>query len=321
MRVLRASGEFPKSARPVEAAIGVFDGVHVGHVKIIQSAVRSAQSRQGVSVVVTFDRHPNSVVAPNRVPPFIYPLHKRLEVIESLGVDFLWLIKFDDAFSRVTGHDFIHTLAADFAPLSSIVVGEDFHFGYKRSGSLNLLRELAPRLQFEVFPADAASVLGQVVSSTRIRESVQNGNLDIASELLGRPYTLNGKVVRGAQLGRTLGFPTANLEIDGLVTPPPGVYAVQAIVEGVPHPAVLNLGYRPTVAGSAKRLCCEAHLLDFSADLYGCEIEIDWIARLRDERSFAGLEALVAQIRADIIAARGIFDSEREINVRAHRVV
>lgn len=311
MRVLRTPSEFVAGTNPVQAAIGVFDGVHLGHAQIIGQTVAAARQSRGRSLVITFDRHPNSIVSPDRVPPWIYPLSKRLEVIESLGVDLLWLITFDEAFSRTPGRGFIEQVCDGFKPLQNVFVGGDFQFGHRRSGNVGVLREVGTLRGFETHPTPPIVHDDATVSSTRIRECVQAGDLDGASALLGRPYTITGRVLRGDQLGRTLGFPTANLDVQGLAVPPTGVYAVEVRTETARLPGVLNIGFRPTVKGAARELRCEAHLLDFNGDLYGSELELDLVAKLREEQTFPGLSALTAQIRADVAAARGLFQDLR----------
>jgi riboflavin kinase/FMN adenylyltransferase len=258
---------------------------------------------------VTFDRHPNTVVAPERVPPLIYSLPQRIRAIGALGVDTTWLIRFDEAFSRQPGEAFVRSLARGFGHLHSVCVGAAFHFGHKRSGNVAVLRALGAELHFVVHGLAAVALDGRVISSTRIREVIRAGQFDAASEMLGRAYSLCGTVQKGDQLGRRLGYPTANLEVSGLALPPDGVYAVHAHVAGKSHRAVLNLGIRPTVERTAPPTRVEAHLLDFNGDLYGQELEVNFVARLRDERKFPDLAALKKQIAADIAAARQLFGS------------
>ena len=307
MKIIHAATELNAGPRRACLAIGFFDGVHLGHQQIIRQTITDARQHDAMSVVLTFDRHPNAVVAPTRVPPLIYSLPQRLRVIESLGADALLLIRFDEPFSRQTGEAFIRGLAKDFGQLQSLCVGADFVFGYKRSGNVALLKQIGAELKFAVHGLAAVSLDGKSVSSTWIREAIQAGELDAASQMLGRAYSLAGTVTRGDGLGRRLGFPTANLEAPGLALPPRGVYAVHAAFEGRTHRAVLNLGYRPTLENEAPQLRVEAHLLDFQGDLYGRELEIIFLQKLRDERKFASLEALRAQIASDIQSARSCF--------------
>src|SRR5208282_4754890 len=231
-----------------------FDGVHPGHQQIIRQTITDARRHDAIALVLTFDRHPNSVVAPDQVPPLIYSLPQKLRAIESLGADTLLLIHFDKKFSRQTGEEFIRHLARDLGKIQSLCVGMDFVFGHKRSGDVALLKKLGDKTGFTVHGLAAVSLDGRIVSSTRIRERIRAGDLDAASQMLGRPYALCGRVVEGDRIGRQLGFPTANLDVDSLVLPPNGVYAAVAKSSGQVHRAALNIGWRPTVAAATPAL-------------------------------------------------------------------
>jgi riboflavin kinase/FMN adenylyltransferase len=307
MKIIHAATGLNARGRKVCVAIGVFDGVHLGHQQIIRQTITDARGHESISLVLTFDRHPNAIVAPSRVPPQIYSLHQKLRAIESLGADVLLLIHFDKAFSRQTGEEFIRGLARDVGCIQSLCVGADFGFGYKRSGNVELLRRVGAELKFAVHGLAAVSLDGQPISSTRIREAILGGDVDAAGQMLGRAYSLSAAVAHGDGLGRELGFPTANLDTTGLALPPRGVYAVRAEVGGKSYRAVLNIGYRPTLQSAKPQLRVEAHLLDFSGDLYGREVEITLIDKLRDEKKFASLSKLGEQIAADIRAAQGRF--------------
>jgi riboflavin kinase/FMN adenylyltransferase len=254
--------------------------------------------------VVTFDRHPNSVVAPERTPPPIYSQSQKLGVLESLRVDVTWLIPFDRAFSRIAADVFVRQLARDFAPLHSLAVGAGFTFGHRRGGNLELLNRLGRELEFRVHGLEAINFGGEAVSSTRIREAIRGGDFAAASAMLGRPYSVAGPVTRGDQLGRRIGFATANLAVTDLVLPPDGVYAAEVVLDGRTHPAVLNIGCRPTLRQALATRQFEVHLLEFAGDLYGRELEVVFRLRLRGEQRFESLAELEAQIRRDIEAAR-----------------
>jgi riboflavin kinase / FMN adenylyltransferase len=307
MKVISSPLELQAAGRKVCLAIGMFDGVHLGHQQVIRQAINDAEQHEAISVVVTFDHHPNTIVAPDRVPLLIYSLPQRLQAMEAIGVDATLLLRFDEPFSRKTGEQFVRELASDFGRIHSICVGSTFHFGWKRSGNVVLLKTLGAELRFQVHGLSAVSLDGEVVSSTRIREAIRAGQLDAASQMLGREYSLDGIVKRGDGLGRKLGFPTANVDAAGLVVPPTGVYAVHCAVAGTAHRGVLNIGYRPTLPSAAPELRVEAHLLDFNGDLYGQELEITFIDKLRDEQKFPSLEELREQIGKDISAARALF--------------
>src|SRR5579872_298590 len=304
MKIIHAASELKPDGRKVCLAIGFFDGVHLGHQQIIRQTIADARQHEAVALVVTFDRHPNTVVAPSRVPPLIYSLPQKLRVIESLGGDALLLIHFDRPFSEQPGDTFIRGLARDLRAIQSLCVGSAFTFGHKRSGNVALLKTLGEEMNFTVHGMAAVSLDGRIVSSTRIREAIRAGELDAAGQMLGRACSLSGQVVRGDQLGHQLGFPTANLDVTGLVLPPNGVYAIHAQVRGQSYRGVMNIGSRPTLHNPLPQLRVEAHLLDFHDDLYGQEMEITPVEKLRDERKFPSLEALKEQITRDIAEAR-----------------
>jgi len=300
MKLISNAKDLEPGGKKVCLAIGVFDGVHLGHQQIIRQTIADARQHDALALVITFDRHPHTVVAPDRVPPLIYSLPQKLRAIESFGTDTLLQIHFDEKFSRQTGEDFIRGLARDLGKIQSVCVGADFVFGHRRSGNVALLKKLGDELAFTVHGLAAVSLDDQIVSSTRIREAIRSGNLDAASQMLGRPYAISGRVIEGDRVGRQLGFPTANLDMAGLVLPPNGVYAGLTNVGKATHRVVLNIGFRPTMASSAPPLRVEAHLLDFKGDLYGQELEITFAARLRDEKKFASAAALREQIARDI---------------------
>jgi riboflavin kinase/FMN adenylyltransferase len=307
MQTLQSAGDFQSDGRKVSLAIGMFDGVHLGHQQVIRQAVADAEQHEGLAVAVTFDRHPNTIVAPERVPPLIYTQAQKLRATASLGVDATLVVPFTREFSLQPADVFIRLLAAKLGPLHSICVGSTFVFGHKRGGTVALLQQLGRELNFTVHGIAALSLDNQVVSSTRIREALRAGELDSASQMLGREYALCGLVMRGDEVGKKLGFPTANLDVTGLIVPPHGVYAAHVYVGGGRHRAVVNIGVRPTLQKAAPELRVEAHLLNFDGDLYGQEVELTFVAHLRDEQKFSSLDELRAQITRDVAAAREKF--------------
>ncbi|MEI6782408.1 MAG: bifunctional riboflavin kinase/FAD synthetase [Verrucomicrobiota bacterium] len=304
MRIIHAARELNPAGRKVCLGIGFFDGVHLGHQQIIRQTITDARRHEAIALVVTFDRHPNTVVAPNRVPPLIYSLPQKLRAMESLGTDTLLLIQFDKAFSEQTGEAFIRSLARDLGQVQSLCVGTNFVFGHQRGGNVELLRNLGRELKFAVHGMAAVSLDGRTVSSTRIREAIRAGDLDNVSQMLGRAYSVAGTVVRGDGLGHQLGFPTANLDATGLALPPQGVYAVHAEASGKTCRAVLNIGLRPTLQNPDPQLRVEAHLIDFAGNLYGQELEVTFVEKLRAEKQFASLVELRHQIARDILDAQ-----------------
>jgi len=304
MKTIHEAKELNARGGKVCLAIGVFDGVHLGHQQILRQAISDARQHDAVSVAITFDRHPNAVVAPDKVPPLIYSLSKKLETIGSLGIEYTLLIHFGKKFSEQTGEEFIHHLARDFGKIDSVCVGADFVFGHKRSGHVALLKKLGAELHFQVHGLSAVSLDGEVVNSTRIRELIRAGDIDAASQMLGRPYTISGKIISGDKLGHALGFPTANLDTAGLVFPPNGVYAARTKIKNQSYRVALNIGVRPTVSTGQRELRVEAHLLDFKGDLYGETLQVEIGAKLREERQFGSKEELQIQIRKDVSAVR-----------------
>ena len=304
MKIIHAANELKPAGRRVCLAIGFFDGVHLGHQQIIRQTITDARQHVAIALVLTFDQHPNTVVAPGHVPPLIYSLPQKLRAIESLGADTLLLIHFDEKFSRQTGEEFIRRLAGDLGKIQSLCVGKDFVFGYQRSGDVTLLKKLGDKTGFTVHGLAAVSLDGRIVSSKRIRKAICAGELDAASQMLGRPYAISGRVVEGDGVGRQLGFPTANLAVTGLVLPPNGVYAGLTKVKNKSHRVALNIGFRPTMAAAARPLRVEAHLLDFDGNLYDEELTVEIGGKLREERKFASSAELHRQIIRDIAILR-----------------
>jgi riboflavin kinase/FMN adenylyltransferase len=307
MKIVQSAQDLKPRGRQVCLAIGFFDGVHLGHQQIIRQTIADARQHNALAVVLTFDRHPNTVVAPARVPPLIYSLSQKQRTIASLKAEVLLLLHFDKALSQQSGESFVRGLVGELGRVQSLCVGADFAFGCKRSGDVALLKRLGAGLGFTVHGMAAVSLDGKVVSSTRIRQAIHAGQLDAASQMLGRAYSICGEIVRGDGVGRKLGAPTANLNVAGLVLPPNGVYAVHATVRRKAHRAVLNIGLRPTLGQAKPELRVEAHLLDFDGELYGEEMELTFVERLRSEKRFPSLIGLKQQIVRDIAAARELF--------------
>lgn len=304
MKIIRTANELGNGSRKVCVAIGVFDGVHLGHQQIIRQTVADARQHDALAVVVTFDRHPNAIVAPDKTPPQIFSRSQKMRTIESLGADAALEIPFDQPFSEKSGESFIRELAGGLGKIHSICVGADFVFGRQRSGNVAVLKRLGSELGFQVHGLAKLALDGKTVSSTRIREAIQTGKLDAASQMLGRPCAICGQVMAGDKIGRKIGFPTANLDAAKLVLPPDGVYAAFTKVDGQPYRVALNIGFRPTVTPGRSELRVEAHLLDFSGELYGRELELELLGKLREERKFNSADELREQIVRDVTAVR-----------------
>jgi riboflavin kinase/FMN adenylyltransferase len=303
---------FPDDPRPARwsqpvLALGNFDGVHRGHRKILERVRRCATERGATAVVMTFDPHPPRVVRPDKAPPLLMTTAQRLEAIGAAGVHGAAIVRFTAELSKWTPEQFVQTVLADWLRVSEVWVGANFLFGHDRAGNFSLLRTLGARYGFKAEKIDPVRYKDFVVSSTRVRRLVSEGRVDEAGALLGHQYYIDGLVVEGDRRGRTIGFPTANLQTDNELLPPHGVYATTATVNGAVLPSVTNVGLRPTVDPSG-RLTVETHIFNFERDLYGTSLRIGFVQRLRDERAFDSLDALRTQISSDCDRARVLFD-------------
>ncbi len=295
--------------RPV-LTIGNFDGVHLGHQSIMRTVINRARQLDGQSVVLTFDPHPRKIVQPDRVTRMLTTTDQKLEVLAEQGVDVVIVEPFNMEFARISPEYFVREVVhARIAP-EEVFVGYDFHFGRDREGSMRTLCETGANLGFSVTIIPEVKVGDQDVNSTRIRSLLDVGEVENVETLLGRPFSLRSVVEEGDRRGRTIGFPTANLLPENEILPAVGVYAAELrLLDGGEsernerYPAVVNIGLRPTFY-QAGRLVAEAHLLDFSGDLYGRYVELAFCARLRSERKFPTVDALKEQIAADVVAAR-----------------
>ena len=301
MRICHHLEELPALGQPLHLALGVFDGLHLGHQAVVARAVEAAANEGGLAGVLTFDPHPIRVIAPTKAPSsLLETLDHKACVSAGLGVQLIVPLHFDAAMAQMEAGDFITRLCT--APVRTIAVGEDWRFGHRRAGDVALLHAAAPRHGFRLEAVPPVMYDGDRISSTRIRQAIHDGNLDEAAGMLGRRYSVCGKVVEGAKLGRQLGFPTANVATGNLQLPPDGVWAVQAIdSRGQTWKAAANLGTRPTVDGKQQRVL-EVHLIGFSGDLYGKTLEVTFEKHLRPERKFASLDELRAQIARDVQA-------------------
>ena len=309
MRVLRHLSRVAQPIPRVVLTLGNFDGVHVGHQAILRRAVEQARARGARAVALTFEPHPIAVLAPDRAPPIVQPLHDRLAMLRALGLDVCVVQRFTRAFAGLTPEEFVDDFVRRHLELVHVVVGYNVRFGRNRAGTVDTLRALGARLGFGVDVVGPVEADGQHVSSSLVREVVQSGDVRQARRLLGRPYALRGRVVVGDRRGRTLGFPTANLHPrPRLLLPPDGVYAVSAAIDGRHVPGVLNIGIRPTFGGARRTV--EVHLLDFSGDLYRRWLVVEFVERLRGECAFSGPEALKAAIAADVARARHVLAAE-----------
>ncbi len=297
MEVLRSLEDVP--SRPSAITIGFFDGVHRGHQAVIRRAVHVARERGLRSVVVTFDRHPLETLSPGKVPSLLTTLDQKSELIEALGVDALFVLGFSDEVSRWSPSEFVERVLARGLGARFVTVGTNFTFGHRAAGNLPVLADLGQGNGFDVEGMGITRVDGRPVSSTAIREALLVGELTWPERALGRRFGVRGTVVEGAGRGVTLGFPTANLETPpGILLPGMGVYAGRALVDGGAWTAAINIGVNPTFGRDPLHL--EAYLLGFDGELRGRPIEVEFWARLRDERRFDSAEALSRQIAEDV---------------------
>jgi riboflavin kinase / FMN adenylyltransferase len=307
MEVVRLESLEPRGWPEAALAVGNFDGLHRGHQALVALAVRDARAAGGTSVVLTFDPHPSRVLSPDRAPASLMTLDQKAEILAGLGVDRLAVLPFTAELSRRAPEDFARDVLQRALGARVVVVGSSFRFGRGRTGDLAMLRRLGDALGFRVHGQRPVIARGGPISSTRIREALARGDVDAARDFLGRRFFVDGVVVRGEGRGRRIGIPTANLDVANETVPGGGVYACWCRVLGdasAPRPAAVNVGRRPTFGGGVTTV--EAHLLDFDADLYGRTLRVEFEARLREERKFPGAEALVAQIRSDIVEARQV---------------
>jgi riboflavin kinase/FMN adenylyltransferase len=295
--------------RPV-VTLGVFDGVHVGHRYVLDQVTRLARERQGESVVVTFREHPRAIID-GRPPQLITSLPHRVRLFEHLGIDAAIVLDFDDALRNTSAEDFVRLVFCEALRAEVVLLGFNCRFGKNGLGDFKLLQKMAPAGRFEARQAGRITLEGKGVSSTEIRAAILRGDLEVAAQMLGRPVSILGTVIAGDGRGRQLGWPTANLDLHHEVRPPRGVYGCEVEVEGKRYPALCNVGVRPTftkqpaagdpnsweVRDSTEHI--EVHLLGFRGDLYGRDLEVLFLTRLRDERAFGGKDALLAQLAAD----------------------
>ena len=305
MKIFRDLDAFGPLPSP-HVAIGNFDGVHLGHQRLLRTVIEKARAGGGTPVAMTFDPHPLTILSPAGRPPLITPLAEKLRLIEAIGVEVLLLVPFTREFSAVTAEGFVGEILGSRVGAKHVYVGTNFHFGRGGRGDLDLLRIEGKRHGITVEKVEVILFDDRPVSSTRIRNNILKGCMDRVTEMLGREYALDGRGVEGRHRGKDLGFSTANLTTESELIPRDGVYVTRAEVEGLAHPSVTNVGVRPTF-GEKERVI-ETHILDYRGDpLYGREVRLGFCARQRDECKFDGIEALREQIARDVSAARAWF--------------
>ena len=305
MRILEGLDALQHAAYPAPVlALGNFDGVHLGHQAIFRQVVTQATALGGTSMVFTFDPHPAQVLAPEKAPALLTTFAQKMRLLADLGVAVGLRIPFTEAFAQQQPLEFIHDVLCRSIGVQALVVGYDFRFGHRRAGTVDLLQEHAASCGYTVTVVPAITTDDMVVSSSNIRQLLFQGEVAAAARLLGRFYAIEGVVVEGFRRGSTIGFPTANVDSTNAIIPQPGVYAVRVEWTGQSYTGVANVGYNPTFGNDA--LSVEAHVFDFSEDVYGHTISVAFVEKIRDERKFGSVEELTAQIACDAERARTI---------------
>lgn len=287
--------------------IGTFDGIHLGHKAILNEVVTHAQKVSGESVLITFEPHPRKVIFPDQTIKLLTPLEEKLKLVTAIGIEHIVVVPFTKAFSQLSAKQYVTDFLVNRFHPDCIVIGYDHHFGNDRKGNISLLKEMQHEYGFEVYEISAQLIDEAAVSSTKVRNAIGGGDVSEAAEMLGRYYSIKGTVVEGQKLGRTIQFPTANINplSSEQIVPAKGVYAVRVIVNGMQYGAMLNIGTKPTVT-DADTVHIEAHLFDFDQDIYHREIEVQFVSYIRAEEKFNSIEQLKAQLFEDRKSALSI---------------
>lgn len=306
MKVFRSIESYPISDSKAVITIGTFDGVHIGHQKIIEQLNALKKDESEVSMILTFFPHPRRVLDHSNDIKMLTTMEEKIELLESFGLDHLIIEPFTQEFSRLTALEFVRDILVNRLSLKKLVIGYDHHFGRNREGNFEQLTEFGELYGFEVVEIPAQTIESVSVSSTKIRKAIEAGEMDTANRYMGYAYRLTGEIVKGQGLGRKLNFPTVNLRVeeDYKLVPRKGVYAVKTQVKDKEVLGMMNIGYRPTVGGDGRTI--EIHLLDFKGDLYGQRLRVDVLARLRDEQKFESIEALKDQLIKDEFQTRSV---------------
>ena len=280
--------------------IGTFDGVHVGHQVILDQVSTHARKHGATSVLITFSPHPRKLIFPNEPISILTPLKDKLKLITEIGIEHIVVVPFTKDFASLSAEEYVSDFLVNKINPKTIIIGYDHHFGNDRKGNIQLLNSLKTKYNFEVIEIEAQLIEDATISSTKIRDAVATGDITTTNDMLGRPYSISGKVIKGNQIGRTINYPTANILLNEReqIIPANGVYAIRAVHKNKVYNGMLNIGYRPTVSNNNK-LYIEAHLFDFEQDIYDDELSIDFIQRVRDEQKFSDVNALKEQLSRD----------------------
>ena len=296
-----------KIARPTVLTLGVFDGLHLGHQLIMQTVVERARAIGAVPTVITFEPHPRALLHPESAPPLLQTFDQKIEALGVLGIEQTIVIHFDQKFAQIRAEDFLRAVISERLHAREVYLGCGFAFGHDREGNIELLRTVSQSLGFFADEVPELRLRGRRISSSRIRELLQQGKVNIARRMLGRPYGVEGRVVRGAERGATLGFPTANLRPQNRVIPRDGVYVTATLIDGQWRRSVTNIGTRPTF-GSDNEISVETFVMNWSGDLYGDVVRVRFLHRLRSEKKFGSIDELKSQIEHDVTRASNYFE-------------
>jgi riboflavin kinase/FMN adenylyltransferase len=307
MKIISGIGQLNKKYHRVVAAIGVFDSVHRGHQRVIRKAVDDAHRLGGTSVVVTFHPHPVSVLQPERFRSYVLTLEQRLELIKSLGADVCAVIKFDKHFAQMSADNFVRKVLVERLGVEKVIVGEDFHFGHDRFGSVAFLKERGSKHGFKVQNIATTQSNNINIKTSYIKKLIEEGDLRTLRKFLGRPYAMLARVKHGETIGRKLGFPTANLVRENVVILPSGIYCANVIIGQKKMDAVFYIGTKPSFKRARRDVVLEAHILDYAGDLYGKTMLVEFLQKIRDDRRFIDVKELSAQIARDVEQARIFF--------------
>jgi len=302
--------------KPTVLTLGVFDGLHLGHQRIMQQVVERAKAARGHATAITFDPHPRAVLHPESAPPLLQTLDQRLANLEVLAIEQTIVVKFDHDFAGQPAEDFLENIIRDRLHAKEVYLGKGFAFGKGRGGTIELLRTMSKQLGFFADEVEEVQIRGQRISSSAIRDLLSDGRVNLARRMLGRPYGVEGVVIRGDRRGHTIGFPTANVKPHNRVIPRFGVYATATLIDGIWRKSITNIGVRPTFeTGSEPSI--ESYIFDFDGDLYGDVVRVRFLHRIRDERKFSGIEELKAHIEKDTRRARNYFRHQGVKNMLA----
>ncbi len=287
--------------------LGNFDGLHIGHMALINTLIRESQLNGLASIVYNFTKHPENILRKKLITPLLLTEQKKIDLLSEIPLDYLYFDEFNEDFSRLTPEEFVKNILIDKLHIKLAVVGYDYKFGYRGQGDIAVLKELGKKYGFRVIVISAIKCDNEIISSTRIRECVIKGKLETAYKLLGRNYSITAEVVSGRRVGNTIGFPTANIHPERfLVLPETGVYITKTLLDGKFYNSMTNVGYNPTFE-DVKQITVETHLIDFNQDIYGKKIEVFFLKKIRDEKKFKSVDLLVKQIAKDMRTTKEFF--------------